>query len=138
MTRNELNRLRNIKGEITKNERKLKVMREKINRLTQELSDMPKSPNASDNMGEIIAQMVDLERLIALEQEKAIIEEKRMMAFISKIPDSRTRQIFDLRFLECLSWAEVAANVSPYETADSARMVVKRFLKSRSFCSERS
>ena len=61
MTRNELNRLRNIKGEITKNERKLKVMREKINRLTQELSDMPKSPNASDNMGEIIAQMVDLE-----------------------------------------------------------------------------
>ena len=138
MTRNELNRLRNIKGEITKNERKLKVMREKINRLTQELSDMPKSPNASDNMGEIIAQMVDLERLIALEQEKAIIEEKRMMAFISKIPDSRTRQIFDLRFLECLSWAEVAANVSPYETADSARMVVKRFLKSRSFCSERA
>lgn len=138
MTRNELNRLRNIKGEITKNERKLKVMREKINRLTQELSDMPKSPNASDNMGEIIAQMVDLERLIALEQEKAIIEEKRMMAFISKIPDSRTRQIFDLRFLECLSWAEVAKLVSPYETADSARMVVKRFLKSRSFCSERS
>lgn len=113
-------------------------MREKINRLTQELSDMPKSPNASDNMGEIIAQMVDLERLIALEQEKAIIEEKRMMAFISKIPDSRTRQIFDLRFLECLSWAEVAKLVSPYETADSARMVVKRFLKSRSFCSERS
>lgn len=138
MTRNELNRLRNIKGEITKNERKLKVMREKINRLTQELSDMPKSPNASDNMGEIIAQMVDLERLIALEQEKAIIEEKRMMAFISKIPDSRTRQIFDLRFLECLSWVEVAKLVSPYETADSARMVVKRFLKSRSFCSERS
>ena len=45
--------MRNIKGEITKNERKLKVMREKINRLTQELSDMPKSPNASDNMGEI-------------------------------------------------------------------------------------
>lgn len=134
MTRNELNRLRSIKGEITKNERKLKVMREKINRLTQELSDMPKSPNASDNMGEIIAQMVDLERLIALEQEKAIIEEKRMMAFISKIPDSRTRQIFDLRFLECLSWAEVAANVSPYETADSAKKACYRYLKSCPEC----
>ena len=138
MNLKELNQIYYIDREIEKDERELKELRASVISLTQEISDMPKTTNAKDKTDEYISRILDLEKTIELNLERKQIEKKRIMAFIESIDDSRIRLIFHYRFIKNLHWVEVAKLVSPYETADSARMVVKTFLKSRSFCSERS
>lgn len=138
MNLKELNQIYYIDREIEKDERELKELRASVISLTQEISDMPRATNVKDKTAEYISRILDLEKMIELNLERKQIEKKRIMTFIESIDDSRIRLIFHYRFIKNLHWVEVAKLVSPYETADSARMVVKRFLKSRSFCSERS
>lgn len=135
MNLKELNQLYYIDREIEKDERELKELRASVNSLTQEISDMPRSPNSKDKMSDYISRIVDLEKMIELNLERKQIEKKRIMAFIESIDDSRIRLIFHYRFIKNLHWVEVAKLVSPYETADSARMATKRYLKTCSFCS---
>ncbi|MDS1004950.1 RNA polymerase subunit sigma-24 [Clostridium sporogenes] len=49
--------------------------------------------------------------------------------FIEDIEDSLTRQIISLRYINGLTWEEVAANVGGGTTAESVRKVAERFLK---------
>ncbi|APH24760.1 RNA polymerase subunit sigma-24 [Clostridium botulinum] len=49
--------------------------------------------------------------------------------FIEGIEDSLTRQIISLRYINGLTWEEVAANVGGGTTTESVRKVAERFLK---------
>ncbi|MBY6878480.1 hypothetical protein [Clostridium botulinum] len=49
--------------------------------------------------------------------------------FIEDIEDSLTRQIISLRYINGLTWEEVAANVGGGTTTESVRKVAERFLK---------
>lgn len=58
------------------------------------------------------------------------IEEKliEVEEFIASINDSRMRQIIRYRYVDRLTWKQVAART--YDTEDSARMALERFLNS--------
>lgn len=49
--------------------------------------------------------------------------------FIENIEDSLVRQIISLRYINGLTWEEVAANIGGNNTADSVRMLCNRFLE---------
>lgn len=49
--------------------------------------------------------------------------------FISNIPDSFTRRIFRLRFIDCYTWNKVAIVIGGNQTGDSVRKIVTRFLE---------
>lgn len=49
--------------------------------------------------------------------------------FITSIKDSRMRRIITLRFLENLSWQQVADRIGGGNTEDSVRMAFNRFMK---------
>ncbi|NHL38696.1 RNA polymerase subunit sigma-24 [Clostridium botulinum] len=49
--------------------------------------------------------------------------------FIEGIKDSLTRQIISLRYINGLTWEDVAANVGGGTTTESVRKVAERFLK---------
>ncbi|BAQ14692.1 hypothetical protein CBB2_2582 [Clostridium botulinum] len=49
--------------------------------------------------------------------------------FIEGIEDSLTRQIISLRYINGLTWEDVAANVGGGTTTESVRKVAERFLK---------
>ena len=49
--------------------------------------------------------------------------------FITEIPDSLTRQIISLRYINNLTWEQVAESIGGNNTADSVRKVAERFLK---------
>lgn len=51
-------------------------------------------------------------------------------SFISSVEDSRIRRIINLRFIECLSWNEVADRIGGGNTEDSVRKAYERFMKS--------
>ncbi|APQ76382.1 RNA polymerase subunit sigma-24 [Clostridium botulinum] len=48
--------------------------------------------------------------------------------FIEDIDDSLTRQIISLRYINGLTWEEVANSIGGNNTADSVRMLCNRFL----------
>lgn len=135
MNKKELSQLYYIKRSIERNERKLKSLKSNLNKITQEISDMPRSQNVGDKISDSISDIIDTERLLVADQERKVVVEKQLTTFIKSIDDCRTQLIFELRFIDCLKWPEVAVNVGPYETADSARKLVDRYLKNLSVLS---
>lgn len=49
--------------------------------------------------------------------------------YIRNIPDSFTRRIFRLRFIDGETWTRVAIEVGGGQTGDSVRKICKRFLE---------
>ena len=53
----------------------------------------------------------------------------RLEIYIESIPDSLTRQIFTLRFVEGCTWQRVANKVGGDNTADGVRKIATRYLQ---------
>ena len=49
--------------------------------------------------------------------------------FVESIPDIRIRRIVRLKYLQGLSWNQVAQKLGGYNTSDSVRMACKRFFE---------
>jgi hypothetical protein len=49
--------------------------------------------------------------------------------FISKVDDARIRRLLNLRFIEDLTWIQVAHRMGRQHTADSCRKAVERFFE---------
>ena len=55
--------------------------------------------------------------------------ENRLERYIADIPDSNLRMIFTLRFINGLSWVQLAFSIGGDCTADGARMACNRYIK---------
>ena len=76
-------------------------------------------------VGEIRRQQTILnERNQRLLQIQTEVEE-----WIDSIEDSRIRRIFSMRYLEGMSWQQIANQIGGGNTADTCRMAHNRFLK---------
>lgn len=63
-------------------------------------------------------------------RKKELLElQEEANSFIENIDDSLIRQAITLRYLQGLSWADVAMKIGNDTTADSLRMAVKRFME---------
>ena len=56
-------------------------------------------------------------------------ERNRLERYIADIPDSLTRQIFALRFINGLSWVHIALDVGGGNTEEGVRKRVYRYLE---------
>ena len=74
-----------------------------------------------------IAEIVDLEFIISAKITQCIHERARLERYIAEIPDSLTRQIFTLRFINGLPWAQVAYSIGG-NTEDSVKKICYRYL----------
>lgn len=131
MTLKELSQLYYLNREIAADQKRLDELNGMIGApSTPPLSDMPRAPHGVESKVErLAAEIVDLQAIIAARQIQCIHERARLERWISDIPDSLTRQIFTLRFAECMSWAQVAARVGGGNTVDGTRQRVYRYLK---------
>ena len=55
--------------------------------------------------------------------------------YIESIEDSRMRRIIRMRFLDKLTWNQVADNIGGGNTEDSVRMAFNRFIEEKQTCS---
>lgn len=67
-------------------------------------------------------------KLIKKKNELLALQEE-VQNFIDGIEDGLTRQIIILRFMNCLSWNEIAEKVGVNSSADSVRKIFERFSK---------
>lgn len=88
---------------------------------------MPHAPGYSDSLSRMVAEIVDTKAILAAKQLQCIHERNRLERYISSIPDSLTRQIFALRFINGLSWYQVAMHIGG-NTEDSVKKVCYRYL----------
>lgn len=130
MTVKELSQLYYLNLEIERDTKKLAMLESQIGVNTPDLSGMPKGSSASRGKTEELAvEIVDLKAIIAAKQIQCIHEQARLARYIREIPDSCTRSIFELRFMECLSWEQVAARIGGGNTVDGVKKRCYRYLR---------
>ena len=129
MTLKELSQLYYLNREIEMDQRRIEELRAKAESTNALLSDMPKSPNVESKLERYIAELVDLEMIIYAKQLRCIHERNRLERYINAIDDSLTRQIFALRFVNGLSWEQVAASIGGGNTYKRASKICYRYLE---------
>ena len=93
------------------------------------LTGMPHTPGIKDKVGDLAAEIVDMDARVGFLEEEVKASEGQIMPFIQGIDDDQTRIIFRLRFLRGLAWKEVATVVGG-NTEESAKRICYRYLSS--------
>ena len=128
MTIKELSQLYHLRREVEMDRQRLAALEEQALPGAQRLSGLPGSSRGQDKLGEMAAEIADLRAVIEQKLKRCLAEQQRLEAYIAGIEDSFVRQIFTCRFVEGLSWRQVADKVGGRNTADGLRMLSKRFL----------
>ncbi len=132
MTAKELSQLYYLNKEIKTDEQRLEELREKSKSpQSARLDGIPGVIGNESRVERYAAEIIDIEAIIAAKREQCIHERNRLERYINDIDDSLIRQIFALRFVDGLSWGQVAARIGGNNTRDSIRMTVKRFLSKK-------
>lgn len=130
MTLKELSQLYYLNREIERDQARLDALREKVSSPGAISYDgMPKSPVYENKFERYIAEIVDLEAIIGAKITQCLHERNRLERYIAETPDSLTRQIFQLRFISGLSWAQIALSVGGGNTDVGVRKRVYRYLE---------
>lgn len=130
MTVKELSQLYWLNREIETDKRRL----EELESLTASprspnLDNMPHMSGYGDALARSVADIVDLKAVIAAKQQQCIYERNRLERYIGEIADSMTRQIFALRFVNGLSWRQVAVSIGGGNTEDGVKKACYRYLR---------
>lgn len=129
MTLKELSQLYYLNREIEKDWERLEVLRLRASGPSgPNLTGMPSGGNFDNRLERYIAEIVDLEAIISAKITQCLHERNRLERYIADIPDSYLRQIFTLRFVNGLSWVQLAFSIGGDCTADGARMACNRYI----------
>lgn len=129
MTLNELSQLYYMDKLIARTDELIMRLESKLGLQSPSLSDMPRTPGVNDKIGTLVPDKLDaLERA---KRQRAEYEEakERITAYIDGIEDLHIRLIFQFRFLDKMSWNEVADAVGGGNTEDSVKKLCYRYLK---------
>lgn len=130
MTIKELSQLYWLNREIELDKQKLDELEDLVSGpKAQKLDGMPHMSGYGDALARSVAEIVDLKAIIAAKQQQCIYERNRLERYIDSIPDSLTRQIFSLRFINGLSWEQVAEHIGGWNTESGVKKRCYRYLK---------
>ncbi len=146
MTLKELNNLRYIDGEIRMLEEHIEELRTQAERTTpnvttyiqtnpqtgkKETCVLPSTGGAGTGHSRVEDGAVNIDgekRLLEAARTKRKQEKQKLLEFIQTIPDSQTRQIFTYRFVDTLTWGQVARKIGGNNTADNVRMKAMSYI----------
>ena len=130
MTLKELSQLYYLKLEIEKDRQRLAEMRYKAESpASGRITGMPKSTTTENRIERHVADIADLSAVIENRLQKCIQEQARLELFIAGIPDSLTRLIFTLRFVDGLDWEATAGRISYHYSGKYASNLVYKYLR---------
>jgi len=138
LKKSEVKQIYYINKEIEMWRKELAQARSQSRVMGQQITDMPHASGISDKTADIAVQEVEYEQLIEELEYNAFIMKNKIMRYITSIDDSVVRQIIFHRYISLLPWKIVACEVGGDNTADSVRMIDKRYFeegKSSSLCS---
>lgn len=130
MTLKELSQLYYLNREIQMDRERQEALRAKEAAPgSPDYSGMPKSHNHENRIERYTAEIMELDAIISAKIIQSMVERRRIERYIADIPDSLTRQIFTLRFVDGLSWLQVAYKIGGDNTEDSVKKTCYRYIK---------
>lgn len=130
MTLKELSQLYYLNREVEMDQKRLEELEWAAVPGSPVISDMPTGSHSNNSkVEELAAEITDLKAIIAAKQIQCIHERQRLERYICGIPDSETRMIFTLRFINGLPWSQVAACIGVGNTSDRVKKVCYRYLE---------
>lgn len=128
MTLQELNQHLELLDRLAKAEEMVTALRDTAYIQSPTLSDMPRTSGIKDKVGNLAAEIADMDARIAYFKSEISNNESQIVNFIENIDNDQTRLIFRLRFLRGLAWKEVAAIIGGRNSEESVRMMCYRYL----------
>lgn len=128
MTVKEMSQLYHLNREIEQLEKQLEELECLAEGTTQVITGMPHGGGTSDKVGRYAVRIADLQSMIDNRKARCWDELRRLNAYIDDVEDSLTRQILTLRYVNGLSWQQVADNVGGANTEDSVKKICYRYL----------
>lgn len=128
MTLKELSQLYYLNREIERDKERLAKLYAKAMGGVQTITGVPYVSGASDKTGGYAAEIADLRGIIEANIQRCFYELSRLNRYIESVDDSQIRMILSLRFVNGMTWQQVANSIGGNNTADSVRMACTRFL----------
>ncbi|MCI6209907.1 MAG: hypothetical protein MR633_02110 [Faecalibacterium prausnitzii] len=128
MTLTEISRYFHLNETIQKNREALKFLREQAEPAAPSLNGMPHVSGVKDSTGRLAVEIADMDARITYLEEQAEQERDKAVAFCATIQDARLYLIFRLRFVRCLTWAEVADLLGDYYTEEGVCRMAYNYL----------
>lgn len=114
MTKKELSQLYYLRKEIKEQQRRLSELEALATNCTAKITGLPNGNGVSDKIGNYTTEIADLKNLIEKNLEKCIEEHKKLTTFINNIEDSQLRLILTLRYIDHLTWQQIAFKLNFY------------------------
>lgn len=131
MTLGELSQLKHLKREIALDRQRLRQLEEAALPGAQVMTGMPHSTGVKDRLGDTAAAIADLRQQLEAKIERCVREQQKLEAYIESIPDSFIRQIFIYRFVQGMSWRQVADQMGGGNSAGNIRVICHRFVRKK-------
>lgn len=128
MTVKEMSQLYYLNREIEHLQHQLEELECLAEGTTQAITGMPHGSGTSDKVGRYAVRIADLRSMIDNRKARCWDELNRLNAYIDSAEDSLTRQILTLRYVNGLSWQQVADSVGGANTEDSVKKICYRYL----------
>ncbi len=128
MTKKELSQLYWLNREIEEEKRKLAELTAAASGGVQNITGLP-HVGGGDKTGNLAILIAEQRDLIELKVKQSVIEYNRLNRYIASVEDAQMRMILSLRYVNGLSWQQVANSIGGKNTADGVRKSHDRFLK---------
>ncbi|MEG0944384.1 MAG: hypothetical protein RSD74_02090 [Angelakisella sp.] len=127
MKSKDLSRLFYLNREIEEDSQRLSELEAYAMGTSSGITGLPHIGGIS-NKTAIAAEIADAKSIIEKKREISIAEYNRINRYIASIDDALVRQIVTLRFVNGLSWVQVALHIGGDNTPDSVRMALRRYI----------
>lgn len=129
MTLQELYSLYYIKKEIEAYKLKIEELQAMAESITQKVTGMPSGGNVSDKVGNAVVAIITYKEMLAQAIQRDIELSMKINQYILTVEDVQLRQIMFLRFIEHLTWREVAMRIGGGNTEDGVRKRCNRYVR---------
>lgn len=128
MTKKELSQLYWLNREIEEEKRKLRELEAASKSGTAKITGLPHVSGAHDKIGDMAILIAEQRDLIDLKVRQSVIEYNRLNRYIAGVQDAQMRMILSLRYVNGLSWQQVAAKMGQEGDGSTQRKQHDKFL----------
>ena len=115
MTKKELSQLYYLNREIEEQQRRLVELEASATSCGATITGMPKAHGVSDKLAKCAVEIADLKALMDLNLKKCFYELNRLNRYINSIDDSQIRIILALRYINGLTWMQIAFSIGAHD-----------------------
>ena len=128
MTKKELEQLRGINLSLERDIERLEELQSALCGSTSPISGLPHIGTLQDRTGLYVSLIDELREQIVERVCESVALYVEISAFAQTVTDPVVREIITLRYLDNLSWRDIAQQLGGGNTPDSVRMLLNRYL----------